>query len=585
MLQRSQRRFIARNAILRRYTKRSMEQSCTQCQTTFEITDNDLAFYDKISPIFNEKKYQIPTPTHCPQCRQQRRYAIRNERSLYKRTCDLCQKDILTMYSEDKPYPVYCPDCWWSDKWHGETFAQDFDFNRPFFEQFEEIQKTVPRISAYLVNSENCDYCNCIGDCKRCYLSFGIVYSEDCLYGSAYYAKNCVDNLVTRECEYCYECTDSRKLYQCLYCQDCYNSNHLLFCYDMQGCSDCIACSGLRNAKYHIENKSFTKEEYEKIKSELDLCDLKRREEMQKKLDTVKKTSIRHYMPSKNVQNVTGSHIYFSKNTTQSYFVDRCEDSAYCMQVVDLKDCYDNNYTEENELCCEYLGMYGTRNTHFSTFSRNTDGVFHSEYCLNGTNLFGCAGMRNRDYCILNKQYSKEEYAELVPKIIDHMKNPSTGSGGEYGEFFPIALSPFAYNETVAQEYFPMTKEEVLAKGWKWRDQIDETPDVEKTIPAEKLPASIKDTPDDILNWAIKCKETERPFRIIKQELEFYRKMNLPIPHFHPDVRHKRRLALRNPRKLWKRECGSCGEEIETTYSPERQEKIYCEKCYLAEVY
>ena len=110
-------------------------------------------------------------------------------------------------------------------------------------------------------------------------------------------------------------------------------------------------------------------------------------------------------------------------------------------------------------------------------------------------------------------------------------------------------------------------------------------PKVDKVIPAEKLPDSIDDIPDDILNWAIKCEATGRPFRIIKQELEFYRKMKLPIPHFHPDERHRRRMALRNPRKLWRRPCGKCGKEMETTYAPERPEIVYCESCYLQEVY
>jgi hypothetical protein len=32
------------------------------------------------------------------------------------------------------------------------------------------------------------------------------------------------------------------------------------------------------------------------------------------------------------------------------------------------------------------------------------------------------------------------------------------------GRVLPVTMSPFAYNETVAQEYFPMTKEEVLAQ-------------------------------------------------------------------------------------------------------------------------
>ncbi|MFA7681479.1 MAG: hypothetical protein WCX61_00445 [Candidatus Peribacteraceae bacterium] len=557
-----------------------MQKDCANCGSKFEITDDDLQYYEKISPIISERTYQILPPTYCPQCRQQRRYAIRNERNLYKRKCDFCKKDILSMYSADKPFPVYCPECWWSDKWHATHSARDFDFSKSFFEQFVELQKEVPRISLYLVNSENCNYCNFVGDCKRCYLSFGSVYSEDCLYGSAYYSKDCVDNLVTRECELCYECTDSRKLYQCLFCQDCYNSSDLLYCYDMQGCSECIACASLRNKKYHIGNKPLSQEQYEAIRKEIDLCNLVHRQKWQKELNLVKQAVIHHYMPSSNVQNVSGTHIYNSKNTFQSFFVDRCEDCAYCMQVVDLKDCHDNNYTEENECCNEYLGMYGAKNTHFSTFSRHTYEVYFSEYCINSKNCFGCAGIRDRNYCIFNKEYSKEEYEKLIPKIIEHMK-----STGEFGEFFPVSLSPFAYNESVAQEYFPLSKEEVFKRGWKWRDQKDEMPKVEKIIPAEKLPDSIDDIPDDILNWAIECEATRRPFRIIKQELDFYRQMKLPIPHYHPDERHKRRMMLRNPRKLWDRTCAKCKKEIQTTYSPERPEMVYCEECYLKEVY
>jgi len=38
-----------------------------------------------------------------------------------------------------------------------------------------------------------------------------------------------------------------------------------------------------------------------------------------------------------------------------------------------------------------------------------------------------------------------------VPKIIEHMQKM-----GEWGEFFPSSLSPFGYNETVAEEYYPI---------------------------------------------------------------------------------------------------------------------------------
>ena len=539
---------------------------CKNCNQSFNITDIDRKYY---------KRIKVPEPTHCPACRQQRRYAIRNERNLYKRECDMCKKGIVSMYSTDKPFPVYCPDCWWSDKWDAEQYGQDFDFSKTFFDQFTELQSKVPRIGNYIVNSQNCDYCNFTGDCKNCYLLFGPVYSEDCMYGSSYYSKNCVDNLVTRECELCYECTDSRKLYGCMYCQDCYHSNGLLFCYDLHGCSECIACAGLRNKKYYIENKPYSKQDYEEIKSKINLCNPNQVQGVRNKMREMKMTVPHHYMPSNNVQNVSGTHIYNSKNTFHSFFVDRCEDCAYCMQVVDLKDCHDNNYTEENELCYEYLGMYGTKNTFYSTFSRHTYDVFYSEYCINGKNLFGCDGVRNKSHCILNKKSSKEDYKYQKEQIIEHMKKT-----GEWGEFFPITHSPFAYNETVAQEYFPMTKEEVLKKGYKWRE-----PDKKEYQPQTiKVPQDIDEVPSKIINEILACKDCGKNYKIIAQELNFYRKMHLPIPKKCPDCRHKYRLKLRNPRKLYDRTCGKCNVKIKTTYAPDRPEKVYCERCYLEEI-
>jgi hypothetical protein len=203
-----------------------------------------------------------------------------------------------------------------------------------------------------------------------------------------------------------------------------------------------------------------------------------------------------------------------------------------------------------------------------------------SEYCFSCADCFGCFGLRRKKHCILNKQYTREEYEELVPEIIHSM-----GRNDEYGEFFPEHFSPFAYNETVAQEYFPLIKEEVLKRGWKWKDRKDDVPKVDRIIPASQVPDTIGGITDDIINWAIECPVTKRPFRIIKQELDFYRQMNLPIPRLHPDERHKRRMMFRNPRKLWKRACGKCGKEIASTYAPDRTETVYCEQCYLEAVY
>jgi hypothetical protein len=194
--------------------------------------------------------------------------------------------------------------------------------------------------------------------------------------------------------------------------------------------------------------------------------------------------------------------------------------------------------------------------------------------------------MKNASYCILNKQYTKGEYERLVPKIIEKMKKTplrlpdGSFAGQEWGEFFPPSMSPFGYNETIAGDYFPLTKYEATNRQFRWSDYQLPPPQVAKIVKAADLPDSIDDIPDDIVNWAVECS-----FKILKQEVDFYRQMHLPVPKFHPDERHRRRMAVRNPRHLWNRTCAKCSKAIETSYAPDRPETVYCEECYLSTVY
>ncbi len=555
-----------------------MIQDCKQCSAQFEITDTDLTFYEKVSPIFNGKKELIPVPTLCPDCRTQRRFTWRNERHLYHRKCDLSGKMMITNFSPDKPNKVYDHHEWWSDKWDPKTYGKDFDFSRPFFDQFAELLQNVPQLSVSVWNSQNSDYCNYIGNVKDSYLIFGSVYSENCCYGSPYYSRNCIDTLVVRDCERCYECVDCRKLYECLYCQDCHSSNNLLYCYDLQGCSDCIACVGLRNKKFCIQNKQYSEEDFKKMRAELNLCKAETHELLRSNIHVIRLQVPSRFMQGNKTENVTGNYIYESQNVQDSYYADRSQDCKFCAQVVDLKDCYDMNFTEENELCYEYLGAYQNRNVSFSLFCNRVSDSYYCTACHSSKNLFGCTGIRNSEYCILNKQYTKEEYEALVPQIIEHMRATK-----EYGEFFPINASPFCYNETVADEFFPLKKEEVNGKGWKWFDEEDTK---ESYLgPTVDTAQDISTIPDTITKQILLCEVTGAPYKIIPQELKMYRELHLPIPKKCPNQRHRDRIALRNPRKLFDRTCMKCGKDIRTTFSPDRPEIVYCEECYLSSVY
>jgi hypothetical protein len=232
--------------------------------------------------------------------------------------------------------------------------------------------------------------------------------------------------------------------------------------------------------------------------------------------------------------------------------------------------------------------------------SANIDYSFN---CYNSHDLFGCIGLRNKSYCILNRQYTKEEYFEMIEKVKKHMSDmpyfDKKGRVYRYGEFFPIELSPFAYNETVAQSFYPLTKEEVIEKGYFWRDKEEK-----KYIPTQTyltLPDDIKDIDDVILNDVIECINKDKndrcptAFKVTKDELSFYRRFSIPIPRKCYQCRHKERFEKRNPLKLFDRSCmcenkghfhgdEKCNTQFKTSYSPDRPEIIYCEDCYKQEV-
>lgn len=524
---------------------------CKICDDSFEVSDEDIKYY---------KKLGVPLPTLCPDERMRRRFAHRNEKFLYKNKSAMSGKELITCYHPDCRLKVYSSEEWWSDKWDAIDYGRDFNFSRPFFEQYDELQKAVPVAHLHVTNIENSPYGNYLGDCKNSYMIFGSIYAEDCMYGSPYYCKDCVDTFLSRDCELCYETITCEKCYGCLHCQDCANSNDLIYCFDCRNCSDCVGCVGLRGKKFHIFNKKYSEQEYKKLKSELSLKNPDQKKIIEDNFNALKNQMPKRYMTSVHAENCTGNYIYESKNCHNCYDIKRCEDCSYCAQTIDMKDCYDNNYTEENELCYEYFGSWKNTNCSFSMVCYGSNDLDYCAYCISCSDCFGCNGLRNKKYCILNKQYSKEEYFDLREQIIKYMKE-----AGEWGEFFPVSISPFGYNETVANEYLPLTKEQAIERDYKWRE-----PD----------PKEYKKPHDDILA----CEECGKNYKIIEKEKKFYEKMDLPVPTKCFMCRHMDRLALRNPRKLWERDCDKCNAKIKSSFAPEQSEKVYCEQCYLKEV-
>jgi hypothetical protein len=319
--------------------------------------------------------------------------------------------------------------------------------------------------------------------------------------------------------------------------------------------------------------------------------------------------------------NVSGNYIDHSKNVKNSFMIREGQNLHYCQYLQEgapSKDCYDFSiWGDNNQLVYEcYSCGLGTQNIKFCILCQeNVHDLEYSFVCIRGSeNLFGCVGLQKKHYCILNKQYSKEEYGQMIAQIKKHMDEmPYVDKEGKiykYGEFFPAELSPHGYNETLAQEYFPLTKNEALKQGIKWVNPAERNYKFDFEL--NSLPDDIKDVKNDILGKVIACEHEGKcdqlcttAFKIVEDELNFYRKINLPLPRLCPNCRTFERLKQRTGIELYKRICQCegenskdgvhkntishfhgakhCSNEYETAYSPDRPEIVYCEKCYQQE--
>ncbi len=560
-----------------------MKKICPISGKEFILTSEDLAFY---------KRMGVPPRTLHPDEDFKRRSSWRNERNLYSRKCDATGKKIVSIYSEDKKFPVYDQKYFWGDSWDPLDYGQDFDFSRPFFDQYYELMQKVPRIS--IINKEgiNSDYCNYSQKNKNCYLTFGAHFNEDLSY--VHYAtksKDCVDSYWLRDCELCYECVDCGGGYNLKFCQNVFNSSDSWFLKNCIGCKNCFGCVNLRHKEYYFLNQKCTKSEYEEKLKNLDLISRESLQNLRKNFGEFCEKFPCKYMEETQSEDCSGDFISQSARCYNSYEITGSEDCNNAVIVDEVKFCRDVSHIgfDASELCYELIGCSATFDCVACESCWHNDNIAYCGLCFHSSDLFGCISLKHKKYCILNKQYSREEYFILKEKIISHMRK-----SGEWGEFFPMELSPFGYNETVANEYFPFEEPNFLSPG---SEKIQEfKPGLEnlkynwKTEKSKKysgekinIPDHIKDVKDDICEKIFTCPVSGKKFKIQKAELNFYKKMNLPLPVFHPNIRHEKRRGLRNPRTLFERTCDNenCENIFKTTFNPERKEKIFCEKCYL----
>lgn len=568
-------------------------RNCQNCHQSFTIEPEDFEFYGKV---------KVPPPTFCPRCRKQRRLSWRNDITLYSQKCGLCEKAVVSTFSPDSGMNVYCNRCWWSDKWDPKECGVDYDFSRPFFTQMNELIRRVPVLATVNDNgigSVGCEYTNDFSFAKNCYMVFIAWKIENVMY--SYYlvaGKDLVDvSSVTDVSELCYECVWLGKCFGVKWSELVYSCTNSSFLYDCKDVSECFMSAGLRHKRHCYRNQQYSKEEYEQIVASYRLDTFEGVERAKAEYREFILGTPRKFANNVNCLSCTGDFLINGKNSKSCFNVLRPENDRWVENSDGAKDSYDLSVGGELSLCYEGITCDHSSQNLFGIFSWKNLEIAYTHHCHSSKYLLGCVGLRNAEYCIFNKQYTKEAYEELRARIIEHMHAmpyvDAQGAEYRFGEFYPAELSYYGYNETVAPDSFPLTREEVTERGWKWQDNLQRTIGRE-TIASHDIPQSIHETPDTITKEILACIDCSRNYTILAQELDLYRRMEVPIPRRCFPCRHAARMSKRNPYELWHRRCmctldnhshtQQCSNEFETTYSADRPEVIYCENCYNTEV-
>ena len=570
-------------------------RTCKNCTESFPIEPDDIEFYKKIN---------VPWPTLCWKCRFQRRLAYRNERNAFWNVSAKSGKRIISIFPPGNNLKVYDEAEWRSDDWDGLDYGRDFDFSRPFFDQMHELAQAVPRFGPHTEDNVNCEYLINSGWSKNCYLVCNSSRTEDSAYGNAMDdSRFCFDNSHITKSERCYGSFWINNSYQSHFSTRSTDNTSVMFCFASKGLTNCFGCVNMTNKSYHIYNVPYSKEEYFKRMKAMKLntwSGLQKAKE--EAFAFALKFPIMHLNGAFNI-NVTGEYISDSKNVHYGYLVHGAKDVKYgqYLQVPGVEDSMDITIWGEKNIRAYENSTSGLNlsNSHFCEGSWAE--IIDSEYCIacrGISNCFGCVGLKKKKYCIFNKQYSREEYFAKISSIKSQMTK-----NGEYGEFFPIKHSLIPYNVSLAQEHFPLTKEQALAKGYSWYDKPKK--DYQITMTAAQIPDAIEDVPDSILKEILECIECKQAYRVIEMELAFLRQEKLPILRQCVDCRHQERITQRAKAFLYHRACGCrgkastkgytnttthihgdapCPTEFETAYPTSDPRIIYCLPCLYAEV-
>lgn len=494
-----------------------------QNQTVCQVSGANIFLSDAEAAL--RKKLNAPLPRTLPRYTFQQLLAFWQHFAMHRRKCDLSQHSIISVFDEHCPYPV-----WHRDDWirRASPPSAQFNFQAPFFDQLWSLFQRCPIPHNIGAGNENCEYTDDWWYSKNCYLCHSGVNCEDC---RACYRivrlRDCQYCVFSFDCEVCAELVNCHRCYSSLSLVSCQNCTECAFLFDCRNCSDCLWCWNLRNKQYCIENQQLSKEEYFRRRRALDFSSRKHYDQYYARFQTLAHDYA--YWKAVEIELCTdswGSYIENDKNCENVYFLQESEDCINYIRGYRLKDNLDSVGNLTAELV--YLSVLAQDNCYdirCCVDVMQCRMLEYSAHCFQCQNCFGCCGLVGKEYCILNRQFTKAEYSALTGRIREKIE-----ADGLAGAFFPPYFAASVYDESLAAVHFPLTSAEQAALGFRTYPYRRERPSntLDRTLvpdSAAGLDLAISET----VFWDELC---QRPFQITRADLNFAAKLPSPLPNF-----------------------------------------------------
>ena len=546
------------------------------CEGEFEIQEGDIEFL---------RMLRVPPPNYCPTCRRMRRLVHMNLTRLFKRSCNAPEhsETMISIIPSECPFPVYDYQYFISDAFDPFSFGRTYAGGSPMEELFN-LRKVFP-MPSFLNRDPSCinsDYSNGGRDLKNGYFVMGCYRAEDVWYSHLIIgSKMVMDSRAIQNSEFVYKSVFSEHLFKCSYAYFSNSCTDSMFLFDCRNCQDCFGCVNLRNAKYCVFNQQLTKEGYMAFLASISPLSRSMLSECENKFWELVKAEPMNASRNMGSTGVSGVNIKRCQDLFDAIDSENTQHVRHVDSVNDHKDSMDVLFSGGNSSM-----IYGTTNIGSSSggvrFSVSSKFCTNSEFVFNSKNIsncFMCFGLQNKSYCILNKQYTEEEYYPLVDALKSEMLRR-----GEYGDGLGMEFSAQAYNFSIGNVSFPLSGDTIRTLGGYTGEEPETNVGDMGVMQPEDVPETIDEVSDALIAKAMICKETGRPFRVIQSELDFYRRMKLPLPTVHPTVRMESSFHMATMAKKHTVNCASCQRSIDSMFPKESGFILYCETCYQKEI-